>query len=65
MQAHMIPYKTKVKVTDEEIKTPPASIPVNTGDIITILNLDGMYCNGKDKDNNRIYIASWTEVELI
>jgi hypothetical protein len=63
MEAYNVKYGTKVIVTDENVKTPPASIPVNKGDEITIHRLDGMYCNGIDKYNNRIYIASWTEVE--
>ena len=63
MEAHNVKYGTKVIVTDDEVKTPPSSIPINKGDEITIYSLDGMYCNGIDKDGNRIYIAAWTEVE--
>lgn len=63
MEAHNVKYGTKVIVTDDEVKIPPSSIPVNKGDEITIYRLDGMYCNGIDKDGNRIYIAAWTEVE--
>ena len=63
MEAHKVKCGTKVIVTDDKIKTPPSSIPIKKGDEITIHRLDGMYCNGIDKDNNRIYIAAWTEVE--
>ena len=63
MEAHNVKYGTKVIVTDENVKTPPSSIPINKGDKITIYRLDGMYCNGTDKDGNRIYVAGWTEVE--
>lgn len=63
MEAYNVKYGTKVIVTDDEVKTPPSSIPINNGDVITIHKLDGMYCNGIDKDGNRIYIAGWTEVE--
>ena len=65
MEVHNVKYGTKVKVIDENIRVPPASIQVNTGDVITIHRLDGMYCNGYDKDGNRVYIAAWTEVEDI
>ena len=58
-------YGIKVKVIDERVKVPPASIQVNKGDIITIFGSDGMYCFGKDDNGNRIYIACWTEVEQI
>ncbi len=64
MEAYNVKYGTKVIVIDENVKTPPSSIPINKGDEITIYRLDGMYCNGIDKDGNIIYIAAWTEVEL-
>ena len=63
MEAYNVKYGTKVIVTDDNVKTPPSSMPINKGDIITIHTVDGMYCNGIDKDGNRIYIAGWTEVE--
>ena len=64
MEAHNVKYGTKVIVIDDNVKTPPASIPINKGDKITIHRLDGMYCSGVDENGNRIYIAGWTEVEL-
>jgi len=63
MEAHEVKYGTKVVVMDDNVKIPPESIPINRGDVITILALDGMYCAGKDVSGNRIYIAGWTEVE--
>jgi hypothetical protein len=63
MEAYNVKYGTKVIVTDENVKTPPAATQIKKGDEITIHRLDGMYCNGVDKDGNRIYIAGWTEVE--
>ena len=65
MEAYKVKYKTKVKVVDDNIKTPPSSMPVKKGDIITIIRLDGMYCNAIDSKGNRVYIAVWTEVEFI
>lgn len=65
MEAHKVKYGTKVKVIDENVKTPPSSIPVKKGDVVTIFRLDGMYCNGKDSKGNIIYIAGWTEVEEV
>lgn len=63
MEVHNVKYGTKVIVIDENVRTPPSSIPVNKGDEITIHSLDGMYCNGIDEKGNRIYIAGLTEVE--
>ena len=65
MKAYNIKQGTKVIVTDENVKNPPDSIPVNKGDEITIHRLDGMYVNATDQNGNRIYIAAWTEVEPI
>lgn len=63
MKAHHVKHGTKVIVTDEKVKTPPSSIPVKKGDEIIILHIDGMYCNGKNKDGQRIFIDRLTEVE--
>lgn len=63
MKAYNVKYGVKVIVIDDEVNTPPLSTPVNRGDVITIHKPDGMYCNGLDKDGNRIYIAGWTDVE--
>jgi len=63
MEAHEVKYGVTVVIIDKEVKTPPSSIPVNTGDEITIRRLDGMYCNAINKDGERIYIAAWTKVK--
>jgi len=65
MKAYNVDYRTKVIVTDEDVKTPPSSIPINKGDEITIHKVDGMYCKGIDKDGNMVFIAAWTEVEPV
>lgn len=65
MEAYKVKKGTKVVVTDDNTKTPPASTPVNKGDIITIINIDGMYCNGVNENGDRIYVAAWTEVEIV
>ncbi|MEA3317916.1 MAG: hypothetical protein U9R54_08160 [Bacteroidota bacterium] len=65
MKAYNVKYGAKVKVIDDNIEIPPASIPVNKGDEIKILRVDGMYCKGINKDNDKVFIAAWTEVEQI
>ena len=65
MKAYDVKYGTKVTIIDENIKTPPSSIPLNKGDKITIHKLDGMYCNGLNENGDRIYIAAWTEVKQV
>lgn len=63
MKAYEVKYGTKVVITSKDVETPPSSIPITKGDVVKILRLDGMYCNGTDKDGNRIYISAMTEVE--
>ena len=63
MEAHEVRRGTKVTVMDDNVRVPVGSTPINKGDEITILALDAMYCNGKDKDGNKVYIAAWTNVE--
>lgn len=63
MEAYNVKYGTKVIVIDENVKTPPASIPVNKGDKITIHRLDGMYFNGLNENGDIIHIAGWTKVK--
>lgn len=65
MQAYKVKKGSKVVVIDENVETPPASLPVNKGDEITIYKPDGMYCNGENKDGNMVFIGRFTEVELI
>lgn len=65
MEAHNVKYGTRVKVIDAEVEIPPSSIPVKQGDEIKIFKLDGTYCNGLNADGDMVYIAGWTEVELI
>jgi len=65
MVSYNIKYGTKVVITDDNIKTPPDSIELKKGDIITIHKLDGMYYNGINKEGNRIYVAAWTEFEPV
>lgn len=65
MEAYKVKKGTIVVVTDDSIKTPPASTPVNKGDIITINSIDGAYCNGVNENGDRIYIAACAEVEIV
>tara|TARA_R110002012_G_scaffold59679_7_gene156330 strand:- start:2693 stop:2887 length:195 start_codon:yes stop_codon:yes gene_type:complete len=64
MLAHEVKDKT-VRVIDNSISTPPASLPVSKGDIITLSGPDGMYCSGYNADGERIYIGVTTNVEIM
>ena len=54
-----------VKIIDESVRTPPSSPQVKTNDIVTLIKLDGMYCSAKNIDGMLVYVAAWTEVEII
>lgn len=56
---------TKVVITDDNVKTPPASPVLSKGDVINIGWIDGMYCNGYNESGERVYFAAWTEVEVL
>ncbi len=64
MKAHQVKNQ-KVRVTDNSIITPPASLPVSKGDVITLLGTDGMYCSGYNADGEEIYISVTTNVEIV
>jgi hypothetical protein len=65
MEAYNVKYKTKVRIIDESVIVPPGALSVNQNDVVTIFKVDGMYCNGINANNERIYIAAWTNVEII
>jgi hypothetical protein len=65
MEAYNVKRDIKVRIIDDKVKLPPESISVEQGDVVTILSLDGMYCNVLTENNEITYIAAWTEVEEI
>jgi len=65
MEAYEVKRGTKVIITDDRVIVPLDAPPLNKGDEITIYRLDGVYCNGINKDGERIYISAFTEVEPI
>lgn len=52
MKAYDIKYGTKVKIISKIVIIPIGALPVITNDIITIFQLDGMYCNGTNKNGD-------------
>jgi len=66
MKAMNVDRNTKVVITDTgQIRIPPSALPLVTGDVITILNHDGMYVNAVNEDGDRVYLAAWTDVTVI
>ena len=65
IQAYEVARNTKVRITDDEVKVPPGAKGLKKGDIVSIINLDGMYCNAIDEEGVRMYLAAWTKVEIV
>ena len=55
----------KIRIIDEDVKNPLASLKQNTGDVLDFEHIDGMYSLCYDKDRNPVHIAAWTEVEVL
>jgi hypothetical protein len=64
MQLMDVPHKSKFKVVDPKARVPPASLEAIADKVYIMGYLDGMYCNAYDSNNNRVYFAAWTEVEI-
>lgn len=64
MKAYNVKIGTKVKVVNDNVVIPPASILVSKGDIVVIEGLDGMYCYCINDAGDKVYIAAWTEIEV-
>lgn len=65
MKAYEIKRGTKVQIIDKEVSIPPEANNVIKNDIITIKNLDGMYCNAINEKGETAYITAWTEVKEV
>jgi hypothetical protein len=65
MKAYEVTIGSRVRILDENVVTPPSSLLVNNSDVIRITGVDGAFCNAEDADGRRVYVAAWTEVELV
>ena len=65
MKLYDVPRNSKIRIIDEDVKNPPASLKQNTGDVLDFHHIDGMYSYCKDKEGNVVHIAAWTEVEVL
>ena len=65
MKLYTIKRNTWVRVVDDSISTPPASIPVGTNDIVLVDHVDGMYSFCRNLDGEVVHLAAWTEVEVV
>jgi hypothetical protein len=65
MKLYKVKPHSKIKIIDEDVKNPSASLIQKTGDVLDFEHIDGMYSLCYDKDRNPVHIAAWTEVEVL
>ena len=63
MKAYEVPRGAMI-IVNEDARIPPGAWPVNAGETLVVLNLDGMYVNCLRENGQRVYIAAWTDVML-
>ncbi len=63
MKLYEVPRNSKIVVMDN-IKTPPASIPIEEGDIFQFHRIDGMYSYCKNENGDVVHLVAWAEVEV-
>ena len=64
MKLYDVPNGSKI-ITLKKPEIPPASKPVFKGDALEFVRIDGMYGKCWDIDGEAVYIAAWTEVEVV
>lgn len=64
MKLYDVPNGTKIRVLGE-VSIPPDAPEINKGDELFFYKIDGMYSHCVNSDGIRVYIAAWTEVEII
>lgn len=64
MKLYDVPRNSKIVVMGN-IKTPPASIPIQKGDVLQFHHIDGMYSYCKNENGDVVHLLASAEVEII
>jgi len=64
MKLYDVPDNNKIRLLENPV-IPPASVPVEKEDILLFYHIDGMYGSCENADGYIVYIAGWTEVEVV
>ena len=65
MKLYDVPNGSKVRVFQDDVRTPPSSPPLVEGDVFTFHHIDGMYSYCTTEDGEVVHPAAWTEVEIV
>ena len=64
MKLHEVPNNTEIRVIGD-VKTPPASLPIQEEDIIFFSHIDGMYSHCNNSKGEVVHLVAWAEVEIV
>ena len=64
MKLREVSRNSKIIVKDKII-TPPASLPIEEGDILQFHRIDGMYSYCKNENGDVVHLLASAEVEVI
>ena len=64
MKLYEVPNNTEIRVIGD-IKTPPASNPINEEEILFFSHVDGMYSHCLDSKGETVHLVAWAEVEIV
>ena len=63
MKLYDVPRNSKIIVKDN-IKTPPASIPIEEGDMLQFHRIDGMYSYCENGKGEVVHLSANADVEV-
>ena len=63
MKLYELKWGSMFKVVDRDVVVPPGAPEVNTGDVIKLNTIDGMYSHCTNSKGETVHLAAWTEVE--
>lgn len=65
MKLYDVDRGTRIKIIDDNVKTPIGSHPIKKGEEMLFSRIDGMYSLCIRDDKASVHPAAWTEVEII
>ena len=63
MKLREVSRNSKIIVKDKII-TPPASLPIQKGDVLQFHHIDGMYSYCENENGDVVHLVAWAEVEV-
>jgi len=64
MKLYEVPNNSRIKVLND-IKVPPAAPPIESGEELKFIKIDGMYSLCKKDDGTICHLVAWADVVVI